>query len=67
MIDIQHVNAIESCCFETRNLKGFQDVVERKFLGINDGIFLEFSGAMGKLSLAEATWTQHADTPTQFL
>lgn len=55
MIDVQHVNAIESCCFETRNLKGFQDVVERKFLGINDGIFLEFSGAMGKLSLAEAT------------
>lgn len=38
-----------------KNLKGFQDVVERKFLGINDGIFLEFSGAMGKLSLAEAT------------
>lgn len=54
MIDIQHVNAIESC-FETRNLKGFQDVVERKFLGINDGIFLEFSSDMGKLSLAEAT------------
>lgn len=55
MIDIQHVNAIESCCFETRNLKGFQDVVEWKFLGLNDGIFLEFSSAIGKLSHAEAT------------